>query len=97
MLKTSFKGMADDLKKLKIPLEKVTKDIEDLKVSLKEVTQVEDIEIESLMKVKKMVEDLEVMKIKGFEILTSTETKKDDTVDVLMWEDLEAREYDLKH
>ena len=95
MLKTSFQGMADNLKKLEIPLEEVTKDIKDLKVSLKEVTQ--DIKVESSMNVEKVAEDLKVMKIKGFKIETLMDTENEDTVEVLMWEDLEAREYDLKH
>ena len=49
------------------------------------------------MNIEKVAEDLEMMKIKGFEIETSMDTEKEDTVEGLMWEDLEAREYDLKH
>ena len=78
-MRVAFNGMADDIKKLHIPLKTVTEDIEELKVTLRKVTQ--DIQNETLMDIEKVAEDLEVMKIKGFKNETLMDTEKEDTVD----------------
>ena len=87
--------MSHDLKKLDIPLNEVTKDLDDLKVSLKEATQAEDIKVKFPIEVERM--DLDETKIESFDIETTTDTKSEDTIEVLMKEDQKVRKSDLKY